>query len=148
VEEGEGCDFQGRGCGERCQKIGCVLNPDAVLLYIFPTTSMINSLQSTPIYAELARRKLAKYPRAEAKVHKQYLERRARGLPVSGHWLRSRLRGAVRNLYPQVPAAQKFKASRKYLMLFCRRHQMVKRKRTNCKRLRCVMSLQCVLCLC
>lgn len=105
---------------------------------------MINSLQSTLIYAGLARRKLAKYPRAEAKVHKQYLERRARGLPVSAHWLRSRLRGAVRNLYPQVPAAQTFKASRKYLMLFCRRHQIVKRRRTNCKRLRFVVSLLCV----
>jgi Tc5 transposase DNA-binding domain len=89
-------------------------------------------------YADAAAKARAKFPRAEVKVYKLYRERRARGLPVSGHWLRARLRSTVKSTYPNNPAAQKFKASRKYLMLFCRRHQLARRKKTNCKHLRFV----------
>jgi hypothetical protein len=96
-------------------------------------------MQYTALFwAEAAAKAHAKFPAAEAKVYKLYRERRTRGLPVSGHWLRARLRSTVKTLYPRDPAAQKFKASRKYLMLFCRRYNLAKRKKTNCKHLRCV----------
>jgi len=95
-----------------------------------------NTLRAS-ITVELAARMRARYPKAEAEVYKLYQERRARGLPVSGHWLRCRLRCAVRTKYTSDPRAQVFVASRKYVMLFARRFQLVKRKKTNCKKLRC-----------
>ena len=73
-------------------------------------------------------------------MYAAFRRRRDRGLPANGYWLRVQMRATVRRLYPNDPAVQKFKASRKFLMLFARRHNLSKRKKTNCKQLRYVTS--------
>lgn len=91
-----------------------------------------------PLYSDREDKKRAKFPKAEARLHERYKQRRQRALPVSGHWLRSGMRKILREMLPNDPAAQKFVASRKWLKRFCTRWAISKRKKTNVKKLRFV----------
>lgn len=73
-----------------------------------------------------------KFAAAEAELHKLYREKRAKGIRVTGYWLRVQMRRHVSDIYGQ-QAASKFKASSMWLASFAGRYNMSLRVRTNKK---------------
>ena len=71
--------------------------------------------------------KAAKYPEEERIVHKKYKARRQRGLPVDGEWLQSQMRLQVKDKDPN------FKASWKWLSMFCERKGVSLQRKTHRK---------------
>ena len=80
----------------------------------------------------LRTRTIRPFAAAEAEVHAIYREKRDKGLPTTGHYLRVTMKKTLRKHYGS-DAADSFKASRCWLSGFTRYFEMSLRRKTNKK---------------
>ena len=76
--------------------------------------------------------KNTRYPLAESMLLEEYKQQRSKGLKVTKHWLRKKMKCALKEKYGE-DVANKFQGSKNWLYRFTKRNGISKRRRTNKK---------------
>ena len=76
--------------------------------------------------------KTSRYPLAEAMLLEEYKQKRSKGAKVTKHWLRKKMKCALKEKYGE-GVAKKFQGSKNWLYRFTKRNGISKRRRTNKK---------------
>ena len=74
--------------------------------------------------------KASRYPLAEAMLLEEYKQQRSKGAKVTKHWLRKKMKCALKEKYGE-NVAKKFQGSKNWLYRFTKRNGISKRRRTN-----------------